>query len=63
MSREPHREATLVSDPTEYRCSSARAHMDRKDDALVKARPLLDRFGDWQAFLASGLSNEEAEAL
>ncbi len=26
---------------------------------LVKVHPLLDRFGDWPAFLASGLSEEE----
>ena len=55
--------AKLVSDPTEYRWSSARAHASGKDDALVKAQPLLDRFGDWHKFLASGLSEEESEHL
>ena len=28
--------AKLVSDPTEYRWSSARAHVDARDDALEK---------------------------
>ena len=51
--------AKLVSDPTEHRWSSARAHVAGRDDALVKVQPLLDRFGDWQKFLASGLSEEE----
>ena len=55
--------AKLVSDPTEYRRSSARAHASGKDDVLVKVQPLLDRFGDWQEFLASGLSEEETEQV
>ncbi|MBC8443206.1 hypothetical protein H8D79_00620 [PVC group bacterium] len=52
-----------IPHPTEYRWSSARAHVDGRDDALVKVQALLDRFGDWQAFLASGLSDEAAEQL
>ena len=55
--------AKLVSDPTEYPWSSARAHVAGKDDALVKAQPLLDRFGDWREFLATGLEDDDADLL
>ena len=43
--------------------NAACAHASGKDDALLKVQPLLDRFGVWQAFLAFGLSDEEAEQL
>ena len=55
--------AKLVSDPTEYRWSSARAHVKGQDDGLVKVQPLLDRFGDWPVLLASGLSEEDGEVI
>ena len=55
--------ARLVSDPCEYRWSSARAHMEGRDDVLVKVAPLLDRFGEWGAVLASGLGEEQTELL
>ena len=55
--------AKLVATPTEYRWSSARAHVAGKDDALVTVQPLLDRFGEWLAFLASGLSEAETAQL
>ena len=55
--------AKLVSDPTAYRWSSARAHVTGQDDVLVKVQPLLDRFGEWGALLASGLSEEETAQL
>ena len=55
--------AKLVSDPAEYRWSSARAHMAGEDDGLVKAQPLLDRFGDWCEFLATGLQAADADLL
>ena len=53
--------AKLVPDPTDHRWGSVRAHVTAQDDVLVKVQPLLDRFGDWPAFLASGLSEEETE--
>jgi putative transposase len=55
--------AGLVSTPEEYRWSSARAHMDGRDDALVIVKPLLEMFGSWQSFLSYGVSNEEYELL
>ena len=47
----------------EYRWSSARAHVEGKDDALVEVRPLLDRCGDWCELLATGLGDDEADLL
>ncbi len=55
--------AKLVANPAEYRWSSAGAHLAGKDDVLVKAQPLLDRFGDWREFLSAGLGEEEAAVL
>ncbi len=55
--------ARLADGPQEYRWSSARAHVAGKDDALVKVAPLLERIGDWKAFLSSGLSRMEATAI
>jgi putative transposase len=43
--------ALLVEHPDEYRWSSARAHLARQDDELVKVAPLLDLVPDWQGFL------------
>jgi putative transposase len=43
--------AHLVEHPDEYRWSSARAHLARQDDELVKVAPLLDLVPDWQGFL------------
>jgi len=45
--------AGLVKRPEDYRWSSARAHLEGKDDLLVKVAPLLEMIGDWQAFLAT----------
>jgi len=42
----------LVGKADEYRWSSARAHMEGKDDILVKVLPLLEIVGDWNDFLA-----------
>jgi putative transposase len=54
-------EAGLVSDPSEYRWSSAAAHLKGQDDALVRVRPMLDRISDWKAYLKekSDLVNDE----
>jgi putative transposase len=41
----------LVDNPEDYRWSSARAHMEGKDDTLVKASPLLEIAGNWRNFL------------
>ncbi|WP_432821977.1 transposase [Trichloromonas sp.] len=44
--------AEMVENPVDYRWSSARAHIERKDDALVKVAPLLEIVGDWRSFLS-----------
>ena len=55
--------ARLCREPEVYPWSSARAHLQGQDDALVTAAPLLERVSNWPAFLASGLSEEDAEAM
>ena len=49
--------AKLVEHPQNYRWSSARAHLEGKDDELVKVAPLLDLVSDWSSFLS--LSSED----
>jgi len=46
--------ANLVERAEDYPWSSARAHLDGKDDILVKASPMLDRVENWAELLASG---------
>jgi putative transposase len=53
----------LVRSARDWRWSSARAHLAGRDDGLVVARPLLDRVGDWQAFLRGGLREDEHKAI
>jgi putative transposase len=55
--------ARLVQSPAEWRWSSARAHLEGRDDDLVTVRPMADRVDDWQAYLDTGLSDEEAERI
>jgi len=51
--------ARLAAAPSDYRWSSARAHLKGKDDVLVKVAPLLEMAGKWRALLTSALSEEE----
>jgi putative transposase len=55
--------AKLTRRARDWRWSSANAHLDGRDDALVTVRPLLDRVPDWRAFLRSGLSDAEHKAI
>jgi putative transposase len=55
--------AGLVSNPTEYRWSSANAHMVGADDKLVKVKPLLELVSDWQALLGSAMPDEQVNVL
>ena len=43
--------AGLAKRPEDYPWSSARAHMEGRDDSLVKVAPLLEIVGDWRTFL------------
>ncbi|MDF1587076.1 hypothetical protein [Marinimicrococcus flavescens] len=51
IERNPVR-AGLAEHPGDWPFSSARAHLRRRSDGLVRTRPLLDLVPDWQAFLA-----------
>jgi len=51
--------AQLVASPGDWPWSSARAHLSGQDDGLVKVAPLLAMIGDWNAFLASAVSEED----
>ena len=55
--------ARLTSRVSEWRWSSARAHLAGRDDGLVQVKPLLDIAGDWRAFLAAKVSAEELAAI
>ena len=55
--------AKLVTSPSDYRWSSARAHIKRKDDCLVKVSPLLSMAGSWRRLLNSAANEEQIEAF
>jgi putative transposase len=55
--------ANLAAAPSEYRWSSARAHLKGKDDALVRVGPLLAMAGNWRRLLASAVSEEELQTF
>ena len=45
--------------PSDYRWSSARAHLEGKDDGLVRGAPLLEIAGNWRRLLQSAVSEEQ----
>jgi putative transposase len=51
--------AGLTDDPATYGWSSARGHIEDKDDELAKVRPLLEIVNDWGRFLAAGIQENE----
>ena len=55
--------AKLVVAPSEYRWSSARAHLKGKDDGLVRVAPLLELAGRWRRLLSGAVSEEELKAF
>ena len=55
--------AGLADRPEDWPWGSAGAHLAGRDDALVTAAPLLDRFGDWRAVLDAGLDKAGLEAI
>jgi putative transposase len=44
--------ARLCRQPGDWSWSSALAHMEGQDDRLVKVQPMIDRVGDWSAYLS-----------
>jgi len=55
--------AGLVTAPSEYRWSSARAHIKRKDDVLVNVAPLLALAKNWRQLLTSAATEEQIKAF
>jgi len=56
--------AKLSINPAEWRWSSARAHIDRQDDGLVRADALLEIVtSDWAEFLGQELATNEVAAM
>jgi putative transposase len=55
--------AQLVKNPDEYQWSSACAHLEGRDDLLVRSRPLVERTGNWQEFLSQGNADWELDAI
>jgi putative transposase len=55
--------ARLVARARDWRWSSARAHLAGRDDELVTVAPLLERAGDWKAFLSEGLDAASFRAI
>ena len=54
--------AGLAKRPEDWKWSSARAHMDEKDDILVKKSPLLEIVNaPWRDFLSSDIHASEIE--
>ena len=51
--------AGLVASPKSYPWSSAKAHLQGRDDGVVQTQPLLSRMPDWGRFL-SGPEDEDA---
>ena len=55
--------AGLATAPSDYRWSSAVAHIKRKDDCLVKVGPLLALTNSWRRLLNSAASEEQIKAF
>lgn len=55
--------ARLVKRPGEYKWSSAQAHLEGKDDMLVKVAPLLLLIDNWQDFLNTDLKEDEKKII
>lgn len=51
--------AGLVKKPEQYPWSSARAHMEKRDDNLVKVMPLLELIDDWKSFLSDDVQEQK----
>ena len=55
--------ARLAEDAADWPWSSAQAHIKGRDDGLVRVAPMLDRFGNWPAFLREEPDKQELETL
>ena len=55
--------AGLVAQPWDYRWSSARSHLEGRDDVLVRVKPLLEIVDDWRDFISKETTKEIVKAL
>jgi putative transposase len=55
--------AGMAKQAWEYRWSSAAAHVQGRDDVLVKVRPMLERVSDWPEFLNQEVCRSDVDAL
>ena len=55
--------AGLCELPEEWKWSSAIPHIRRKDDALVRVRPMLERVNDWRDYLSGSSDSEDFENI
>ncbi len=62
VERNPVR-AGLTKRPEDWVWSSARAHLDGRDDALVRVGPLIERFPDWRGYLGDETDPAELDSL
>lgn len=62
VERNPVR-AGICAQAWEYPWSSADAHLNARDDDLVKTAPLMGLVPDWKAYLSCGPSAAEIESL
>lgn len=52
--------ARLVARAADWPWSSVRAHLAGRDDELVRVAPAIERYGDFAAFLAASVEDDEA---
>ncbi len=62
VERNPVR-AGLAKRPEDWVWSSARAHLDGRDDALVRVGPLIERIPDWRSYLSDDLDAATLKTL
>lgn len=55
--------AKITTDPVTYPWSSAKSHVMRQDDDLVKVKPLLDLVPDWKAFLMEEIEDKDYQHI
>ena len=55
--------AGLCESPWDWRFSSARAHLEGKDDKLVRVSPMLQRIGNWRGYLTRSTNGDDAERI
>jgi putative transposase len=55
--------ASLCTTPEQWPWSSARAHLERRDDELVDVRPMLERVENWRCFVGQSLDQSMQKSI